>query len=319
MSGTAPGVVNVGVDGGQTRTRLRIVPDGSIRHAEGVSRLEGDPIARVVTAVRDAWRGGPIAQVNRLVLGLTTAPHTERGRRDLARAVGDSLNAREVWLAEDLVTAHAGALPERNGVALTVGTGVACLAVDAVTGRRHVVDGAGYLLGDDGGGFWIGRSGIAAVLRAVDGRGPATVLRDHAADRYGDVDDVTALATELHSGDRPVSRIARFAPDVLAAAESGDAVADGIVDRATGELAGTVMAATEGIAGESVPVALGGRVLINATLLRERLISRLRRDCSRAVPVLAAGTPLDGACALAGSPSPDPYRPMIYIHSKERA
>lgn len=303
-------IVDVGVDGGQSQTRLRVVQGGSIRCADGVSRHEADPAGGVVAAVLDAWRSGPTPPVNRLVLGLTTAPHTKTGRQDLARTFSAALRAREVWLAEDLVTAHAGAFPDRHGVVLTVGTGVACLAVDVVTQRRHVVDGAGYLLGDDGGAFWIGRRGIAAVLRAIDGRGPATALRDRAAGHYGDLTD---LATALHSGDRPVARIAGFAPEVLAAA-AGDPVADRIVDRAADELARTVSAAAGEVTGDFVPVALGGRVLVEAALLRDRLIHRLHRGSPRAVPTLAAGTPLDGACALARSASTDPYRQMIYIH-----
>jgi N-acetylglucosamine kinase-like BadF-type ATPase len=313
---TALSAVNVGVDGGQSQTRLRILPDGDIRCANGVSRLEGDPIDGVVSAVLDAWRRGPVAPVNRLVLGLTTAPHTATGQHRLADAFVTALDAREVWLAEDRVTAHAGALPKRHGVVLTVGTGVACLAVDSVTGRRHVVDGAGYLLGDDGGAFWIGRAGIAAVIRSIDGRGPATALHSHVATRYG---DVTTLAPALHSSDRAVARISEFAPDVLTAAAAGDHVADRIVDHAAAELAGTVAAAVEQITGDTVAVALGGQVLEVGELLRDRLVARLPLDCPRAVPVRAAGTPLDGACALALSASPDPYGPMIYVHPKESA
>lgn len=316
MSAVARDAVDIGVDGGQSRTRLQVVQDGSIRCADGVSRLEGDPADGVVAAVLKAWRSGPTAPVNRLVLGLTTAPHTAAGRRDLARAFSAALHAREIWLAEDLVTAHAGALPDRHGVALTVGTGVACLAVDAKTGCHQVVDGTGYLLGDDGGAFWIGRAGIAAVLRHLDRRGPATALRDHATRHYGDLTD---LATALHSSERPVAGISGFAPEVLAAAAAGDPVADRIVDHAAGELAVTVSAAVGQVSGDSVPVALGGRVLVDGTLLRDRLIGRLGRDCPRAAPALAAGTPLDGACALARSASADPYRPMIYVHPEERA
>lgn len=306
--------VDVGVDGGQSGTRLRIVQDGVTRSAEGVIRLEGDPVDNVVSAVLAAWPSGYAAPVNRLLLGLTTAPHISGGRKSLAGALATAVHAREVWLAEDLVTAHAGALPDRHGVALVVGTGVACLAVDAATGETNVVDGAGYLLGDEGGAFWIGRAGIAAVIRAIDGRGPATGLRDHAGQRYG---DLTNLGTALHSEPRAVVRIAGFAPDVLEAAGAGDPVADRIVAEAAGELARTVAAAAERVTGDVVPVALGGQVLRDGALLRDRLVQRLGTVCPRAEATAAAGTPLDGACELARSGSPGPYGPMIYVHMED--
>ena len=56
------------------------------------------------------------------------------------------------------MTSHAGALSLGWGVSLVAGTGVACLAVPA-EGEPRIVGGHGYLLGDEGGAFWIGREG----------------------------------------------------------------------------------------------------------------------------------------------------------------
>ena len=44
------------------------------------------------------------------------------------------------------------------------------------SGRAARAGGWGYLLGDEGGGFWIGRAALSAVVRQFDGRGPATLL-----------------------------------------------------------------------------------------------------------------------------------------------
>ena len=142
------------------------------------------------------------------------------------------VDAPEVWLADDAVTAHAGALSLGWGVSVTAGTGVACLAVPP-DGEPRVIGGHGFLLGDEGGAFWIGREGLRAVLRAADGRGPATALAGPASQRFDGLDD---LGARLHAAERPVDSIARFAPDVLAVAESGDAVASSIVEHAVDEL-----------------------------------------------------------------------------------
>ena len=66
-----------------------------------------------------------------------------------------------------------GALSLGWGVSVVAGTGVACLTVPA-DGAARIVGGHGYLIGDEGGAFWIGREGIRAALRAMDGRGAST-------------------------------------------------------------------------------------------------------------------------------------------------
>ena len=99
--------------------------------------------------------------------GLTRVMLPARNRKDLEDIPQDARDLLEfVWLerAEDAITAHIGALPGFVGVSLTAGTGIACIG--SITGRRAVrIDGHGVLLGDDGGGFWIGREGhVGSIL-----------------------------------------------------------------------------------------------------------------------------------------------------------
>src|SRR5689334_18804531 len=155
----------LGVDGGQSAIRLRHADTGRVIEVDGVSRLEGDTVDAVVRAVADGWArlGAPVT--DRVVLGLTTAPTDTPSRDRLCAGVARATDASEVWLADDAVTTHAGALSGSWGVSVTVGTGVACLAVPRA-GDPCIIGGHGYLLGDEGGGFWIGREGLRAVLRA---------------------------------------------------------------------------------------------------------------------------------------------------------
>ena len=165
--------MHLAVDGGQSQIRARSSQSPHVATVPGLSRLEGDLTAALVARVAQATAQlavgtGPL---ERVALGLSTLPEHHEARLDLLEALGEALPAAEIWVTGDAVTGHAGALAERHGVSLTVGTGVACIGVSRITGARSKVNGDGFLLGDAGGAFWIGRHGLAAVIRASDGRG----------------------------------------------------------------------------------------------------------------------------------------------------
>ena len=99
---------------------------------------------------------------------------------------------------------------------------------------------------------------------------------------------------------RPVNSIARFAPEVLAEAGLGDAVAVEILEAATSELLLVTRAAAGWMAtGQGpVPLALGGRLLAEGSELRTRLDERLADDPIPFAVRTADGSPLDGALRL---------------------
>lgn len=232
------------VDGGQSAIRVRHSAGDAGAEVPGVSRQEGDVVAAVAAAVVTGWRAAGAHPVDRAVLGLTTAPSDAASRDRLCAAVAAGTGAAEVWLADDAVTTHAGALSLGWGVSVTAGTGVACLAMPRV-GAPRIIGGHGFLLGDEGGAFWIGREGLRAVLRAGDGRGAPTDLAGAAAARFGGLAD---LSERLHAVSRPVNDIAHFAPDVVAAADAGDPAAVAIVDGAIDELVTLVRAGVAAVA-----------------------------------------------------------------------
>lgn len=299
------------VDGGQSGIRATHSSGGTIVEVDGVSRLEGDVVLAVAKRAVEAWRRLGSPATSTVVLGLTTAPTDARGCDRLATLIAEQTDAREVWLCDDTVTAHAGALGGQWGVVLRVGTGVACLAVANDERAPAVIDGHGYLLGDDGAGYWIGREGLRAVLRARDGRGASTALSEAAAQRFGAGAD---LHVRIHSLPRAVNEIGQFAQDVLTAASAGDQLASAIVTGAADALTQTVEAAIRAT-GEtgSVPVAIGGRLLESPSILRERTTSAIDHACPTAVVSDAIGSPLDGALGMGLGASTRRYASLIHV------
>jgi glucosamine kinase len=303
----------LGVDGGQSGIRLRHSAEDRVLEVEGISRGEGDVVAAVADAVARGWREGRFGAVDRVVLGLTTAPSDPDEADRLAAMLGSSIGAREVWVADDAVTSHAGALSMGPGVSVIAGTGVACLALPR-DGEPRIIGGHGFLLGDEGGAFWIGSRGLNAVLRAADGRGEPTALTAASAARFGPVAD---LHVRLHDAERPVDAIARFAPDVLDASAAGDPVAAHIADRAAQELVLLIAAGIAHVHGphgdttEDVPTALGGRLLAPGTPLRLRLEHALHHARLPVIARTADGSALDGALLIGLSAEPS-YAPLLH-------
>ena len=144
---------------------------------------------------------------------------------------------RAVHLAHDSITAYLGALGDDRGAVVASGTGVVTLAVGRTELAR--VDGWGYLLGDAGSGYWLGRAALDAVMRAHDGRGDATALSAIALAEFPDLEHAYI---ELQADPGRVGRIAAYARHVAVAGAAGDAVALVIVSDAGRELAASVIA-----------------------------------------------------------------------------
>jgi N-acetylglucosamine kinase-like BadF-type ATPase len=179
---------------------------------------------------------------------------------------------------------------------VVAGTGTGFGARSA-SGDWARASGCEYLLSDEGGGFALGLSGLRAAVRALDGRGPGTVLLPLAMDwcRAGEEDPLDDLCRKVYVPSfKPV--VAGFAEQVLRAAPD-DGVASGIVAAAADELAEGACAAARsaGCLDSGARVRLSGSLLTGNTLLTRELERALRERTSvRSVQVTADDAVLDG-------------------------
>lgn len=280
------------VDGGQSTVRVRH-SSGAAADEPGVSWGGADTVAATADAVISAWRSAGSPPTRIAVLGLTTVPEDAAECDRLARLVAATTQAERVLICDDGVTSHAGALGGEWGIVLAVGTGVACVARPRGGGAAFI-GGHGYLLGDEGGAFWIGRAGLAAALRAADGRGIPTRLQASAAAAFGDLD---GLHIRIHADPRAVDSIARFAPAVVRTAREGDVGARKILDGALVELTTCVRAGWAAAGSEPLtPLAVVGRL---AEELRPELDEALRELAGLVDLRPPLGGGLDGAERIA--------------------
>jgi N-acetylglucosamine kinase-like BadF-type ATPase len=214
-------------------------------------------------------------------------------RAELPGALGRELGVRRVVLAADAITAYVGALGARPGAVIAAGTGAIAIGTDLTGWRR--ADGWGHLLGDCGGGAWIGRAGLEAALRAHDGRrGGSARLLASAEDMFG---PPAGLPGRLYPRtDRPAV-LASFAPRVGECADGGDPVAVEVLRAAAGHLADSATAVCP--AADAPVVGLTGGLFRMGAALLGPLDEELAERLPGARWIMAEGDPLHGAVRIA--------------------
>ncbi|MFD5034760.1 N-acetylglucosamine kinase [Streptomyces sp. NPDC058405] len=215
-------------------------------------------------------------------------------RAELPAALERSLGVGRLALAADAVTAYAGALGQRPGAVVAAGTGMIALGTD-LTGW-HRADGWGHLLGDCGGGAWIGRAGLEAALRAYDGRrggSPALLSRMEAF--FGPAPELPGLL--YPRADRPAV-LASFAPEVARCA-AADPVAESILSAAARQIAEAAAAVCP--PSDESEVALTGGLFKLGDPLLVPLRAELADQLPHATTVSPAGDPLAGALLIAAA------------------
>ncbi|MFH8773398.1 N-acetylglucosamine kinase [Streptomyces sp. NPDC017958] len=298
---TAPGYL--AVDSGGSGLRVAVGVPGQ---APSAQRASGEPVRTGARGIDPAHLMAQLAPLARALAAeagvgeLDTAVVGAAGfsslgdalRAELPGALARELGVRNVALAADAVTAYAGALGPRPGAVVAAGTGLIAVGTDLTGWRR--ADGWGHLLGDCGGGAWIGRAGLEAALRAHDGRdGGSAPLLACAEEQFGPVRGLPGLL--YPRTDRP-ALLASFAPQVAACAPR-DPVAVGILRAAARNIAESAAAVCPASGAPEVAFT-GGLLKMGAPLLvplREELAARLPH--ARQVP--AEGDPLHGCVRIA--------------------
>lgn len=281
------------IDAGQTGMKVRLqTPEGRDELVfRGINTHEAllPQLADVVRSSLAQTR----AQPELLAAGISGLTDRDADPAALLSLIADT-GIREATLAHDSTTSFLGALGDRHGAVVAAGTGVVTLAVGPSAVSR--VDGWGYIMGDAGSGYWIGREALDAVMRAYDGRGPATALTDVVRATWPDLEQAYMA---LQGDEERVRVVASFAADVARAAEAGDAVALQITSRAAGELAASVTTAIARVRedDEVFAVCAVGGVFRSAALRTAFADTFVGRADVELVTALGAG--IDGVVALA--------------------
>ena len=125
-------------------------------------------------ARRVAAGAGVALPAERVVVGAAGAGRAPE-RADLSAALIASGVARSAEVMGDGELALIAAFTGGPGILVNAGTGSIAYARDP-QGKLHRAGGFGWQMGDEGGGYWLGRRALAAAGRAQDGRDDQSTL-----------------------------------------------------------------------------------------------------------------------------------------------
>ncbi|KKJ93336.1 N-acetylglucosamine kinase, partial [Micromonospora sp. HK10] len=281
--------VVVGLDVGGTSTRAAAVRLDGVRLGDGRAG-GGNPTshgaeraaAELLAALRAALTDVDRNRVRAGVIGLAGAGRLladPQGPAAFDRAWADAGLRCPYAVHGDALVAYAAGTAAPDGTVLIAGTGAIAAQVRDLRLDR-VADGHGWLLGDAGSGFWLGREAVRRLLADLDrARPPGDLARRVLAELTGAEvaarPRATADAVVQAVTRRPPVELARLAPLVVAAAEDGEPTARALIAEAAALLAEN--AARIRPPGATDPVVLGGGLLTGGTPLAGAVRAELTR------------------------------------------
>lgn len=293
----------LGIDGGGTRLRLALCDDHfSVIHQREYGSANPSSIGKeaarslIQTAIRETLADASLNESDIEAVGVGIAGvSVEHSAAWLEAVMRDVLTRPFIALSSDVEIALVGAHGQRRGVLVLSGTGSAVYAVNSA-GQATMVGGWGYLLGDEGSGYWIGLQALRLFTRAADGhplspqeaqsrlpqRTAEQLQFNHPKELIGWLYGQPMTAT---------ARVAGLAPLVLSEAEAGDMCARAMLEDGAKQLAEMAQTAAALLREPDLPIAFAGGMLAGSNVLSRSLCERLKLQefpVSKYPPVVGA-------------------------------
>jgi N-acetylglucosamine kinase-like BadF-type ATPase len=294
----------LGIDAGGTKT-VGFLADGDARvlgeGRGGGANLQAEGelgVEKVLHAVMDQAMGAHRIEVDAICLGMAGVDRADDLAvvRGIMRRIGRKTRAIVVNDALVALVAGAGDAP---GIVIICGTGSIAYGRSA-GGVAARAGGWGWLLGDEGSGYWIGAHALRAVARAADGRGPATSLTAKVLEHFA-VATPSDLIREVYDRQVRHHALAQVARHVAKARDEGDLIAAQILEGAAYELVTAARSVADRLAmrEEAFDFVLAGGVFHGVPWLSDELERRLPAVAPKARVSRLAAEPALGAVRLA--------------------
>jgi N-acetylglucosamine kinase-like BadF-type ATPase len=253
----------LGVDGGQTSIKMMVTnlkgeiiwqtkaATASSGQVDNTILNIGDRLSSALKQIQTST-GMQEQEYEIAVLGMSGAEIGSPFISEFQRAAESSIHARRHIVVHDVLTNLLGASAGKPGVVVIAGGGAIAYGLTD-DGHTWASNGWGYVVGDEGSAFSIGRTAINAVFKALDGRGSATRLSEYVFTHFH-VSTAVELKYAIFQGIIHFDEIAGLAPLIARAATESDDIALSILKQAGVDLANSAVAVVHALYEGSDPV-----------------------------------------------------------------
>lgn len=294
----------IGIDGGGTKTvavladRLGYVLDTVIAGPTNInttSEQDVEEVFRVLFQVLKEKHPLAFEHVSTVFAGISGAG-SEHTQQKIKRFIMNGLSDKVITYVEpDTINALFSGTYGEAGIVQISGTGSITYGVNEA-GVYDRVGGWGYLLGDEGSGYDIGRNAMIAALHAADGRGEKTLLLNLIFNHFK-VNSARQLIEKIYQAPVPKNEISPVAKLVFQAYYKKDTIAEQILHRAADDITTGILTLANRLfaANSSVPVVLCGGVFHDRNVLPPMIRKQLTSKTDKLTLRLPDITPAAGS------------------------
>ncbi len=271
----------IGIDGGGTKTKgyvsdlegnvLASAIGGSSNYLSAGRTIAKGSLEQVINSLCNKININK-KQIEIISLGLAGVGREEDKKviEEIIREIGIN---NKVIINNDAYISLVGAHGEEKGIITISGTGSISLGIDS-NNKLYRTGGWGHILGDEGSGYYFGKEGLVAIMKAYDGRVEDTSIKQKVLDYLG-FDTEDRIPKYVYSNIEEKDKIAKLAPLVIEAASEGDKIAVEIINKGILDLIDLTDTNYKKIS-EPVNIALAGGILEKSTFIRENFVRNLK-------------------------------------------
>ena len=260
----------MGVDGGGTHSRVLVTDLNGNEIYQGIGKstnIESNSLETVQKNFKDLFQEfhnkSDYSKEECISICVGTAGADTPEAVDLLTGLIGNLGYQcFIEVLNDSEIALAAETKGKPGIIIISGTGSIGFGVNGY-GEKWRVGGFGYLVGDEGSGYWVARKGIGAALQDFDRSGEKTLLTEMLTEHLK-LERFDKILDFIYSTNK--SEIAKLATLVIQGCEQGDIVSKEILDKAATYLARMVITLAKELqmTKQSYPVIYGGGFLTNS-------------------------------------------------------
>jgi len=261
----------LGIDAGATATKWSIhdgaqtvisgksfAMDGHIYRHESEKRMH-----EVLTDIASLCDGAAITSI---YAGFTGLAQSAPDRAKIEQIFTQYFPNATCTLVLDIELAYRAYFKPGAGILLYAGTGSIAMHINQV-GELLRAGGWGYLLGDEGAGYWIGREAMRHIALQLELKisDPFTELicKKLGISNWGDIRSI------VYGAER--SSVAAITKDVATLVLQGDIVAVGILDKASEHLSELIWRSDEIVGQAGLPIIFSGGIASEIPMIFDRL------------------------------------------------